>query len=114
MRIQRRDAEIAEISSASGCAGLNRSLPGGEKNGIWARFLGVEAGIENKGLDSDSQASAEKIKNRVAGRSRIHALERALFAVAVRMSLSRSASLLIGRWHPDRPIPELRASPSRH
>jgi hypothetical protein len=36
------------------------SLPGGEKNGIWARFLGVEAGIENKGLDSDSQASAEK------------------------------------------------------
>ena len=60
--IQRRGAENAEISSASGCRRIEQavSLPGGEKNGIWARFLGVEAGIENKGLDSDSQASAEK------------------------------------------------------
>src|ERR1019366_1938185 len=62
---QRSGAENAEISSASGCRRIEQavSLPGGEKNGIWARFLGVEAGIENKGLDSDSQASAEKTQH---------------------------------------------------
>jgi hypothetical protein len=36
------------------------SLPGGKKNAVWGRFFGAEADIENKGLDSDSQASGEK------------------------------------------------------
>src|ERR1019366_4471496 len=89
MRIQRRDAEIAEISSASGCRRIEQavSLPGAEKNGIWARFLGVEAGIENKGLNSDSQASAEKTgertKNEINGRGRWE--RRARREVAARM-----------------------------
>lgn len=57
-----------ELSSASGCRRIEQavSLPGGEKTGVGTRFFGASSRIENKGLDSDSQARASRGLNHQA------------------------------------------------